>query len=236
MTPYQSNFLHLNFKNVFNSGEVKVKYTFVQALRLCAGRTAHRGSRGIALLFLDHGTRGGWGVSVTPQPLFTPGKDPLPIVREAGWAPGLVWTCAENFAPTGIRSPDRPARSQSLYRLSYQAHLQLRYSNQKNFLTVTLRVAGRLLIWASKTTKDQIYFVWILGLFTSGILWNTNFSVPADKWGLMLPLESTETRHPIRYNLFNLTFKYIKSICHLTEYDLISDRSTTTTTDPCPLF
>ena len=26
---------------------------------------------------------------------------------------------AENLAPTGIRSPDRPARSESLYRLSY---------------------------------------------------------------------------------------------------------------------
>jgi len=67
------------------------------------------GSRGIALLFLDHGTRRGWGVSVTPRPLFTPGKDPVPIVHEAGWAPGPVWTGAENLAPTGIRSPDRPA-------------------------------------------------------------------------------------------------------------------------------
>ena len=28
--------------------------------------------------------------------------------------PGLVWTGAENLAPTAIRSPDRPARSQSL--------------------------------------------------------------------------------------------------------------------------
>ena len=52
-----------------------------------------------------------------PRPLFTPGKDPVPIVEEAGWAPGPVWTGAENLAPTGIRSPDRPARSQSLYRL-----------------------------------------------------------------------------------------------------------------------
>ena len=34
---------------------------------------------------------------------FTPGKDPVPIVQEAGWAPGLVWTGAENLAPTGIR-------------------------------------------------------------------------------------------------------------------------------------
>jgi len=96
--------------------QVKVKCTLVQALKLCTGRTAHRGSRGIALLFHNHGSRRGWGVSVTPRPLFTSGKYPVPIVREAGWAPGPVWTGAENLASTGIRSPDRPARSQSLSR------------------------------------------------------------------------------------------------------------------------
>ena len=101
---------------------LKVKCTLVQVLRLCTGRTAHRGSTGIALLFHDHGTRRRWGVSVTPQLLFTPGLDPVPIVQEAGWAAGPVWTGAENLASTGIRSPDRPARSQSLYRLSYPAH------------------------------------------------------------------------------------------------------------------
>jgi hypothetical protein len=37
--------------------KVKVKCTLVQALRLCTGRTARRGSRRIALLFHDHGTR-----------------------------------------------------------------------------------------------------------------------------------------------------------------------------------
>jgi len=37
-----------------------------------------------------------------PAALFTPRKDPVPIVQEAGWAPGLVWTGAENLAPTGI--------------------------------------------------------------------------------------------------------------------------------------
>jgi hypothetical protein len=102
--------------------KVKVKYTLVQALRLCTGRTAYGGSRGIALLIHDHGTRRGWEVSITPRPLFTPGKDPVPIVQEAGWAPGPVWTGAENLAPTGIRSPDRSTRSQSLYRLRYPAH------------------------------------------------------------------------------------------------------------------
>jgi len=50
---------------------------------------------------------------------FTPGKDPVTIVQEAGWAPGPVWTGAENFTPTGIRFPDIPGRSESLYRLSY---------------------------------------------------------------------------------------------------------------------
>ena len=50
-----------------------------------------------------------------------PGKDPVPIVQEAGWAPGPVLTGAENLVPTGIRSPDRPVRNQSLYRLSYPA-------------------------------------------------------------------------------------------------------------------
>jgi hypothetical protein len=47
-----------------------------------------------------------------------PERDSVPIVQEARWAPWLVWTDAENLATTGIRSPDRPARSESLYRLS----------------------------------------------------------------------------------------------------------------------
>ena len=107
--------------------KVKLKCTLVEALRLCTGRTEE--SRGIALLFLYHCTRREWGVSVTPRPLFTPGKDPVPIVQEAGWVPGPVWTGAENLAPTRIRSPDHPARSQSLYRLRYPAHndLHVRY-------------------------------------------------------------------------------------------------------------
>jgi hypothetical protein len=57
-----------------------------------------------------------------PWPLFTAGKDPVPIVQETGWGPEPVWTGAENIAPAGIQSPDRPARGQSLYQLSYPAH------------------------------------------------------------------------------------------------------------------
>ena len=45
------------------------------------------------------------------------------MVQEIGWAPALVLTGAENLAPTGIRSTDRPASSDLLYRLSYPGHL-----------------------------------------------------------------------------------------------------------------
>ena len=31
-------------------------------------------------------------VSSTPLLHFTPGKYPVPILQEAGWVPGLVWT------------------------------------------------------------------------------------------------------------------------------------------------
>jgi hypothetical protein len=34
-----------------------------------------------------------------PRSLFTPGKDPVTIVQEAGWIPRPVWIGAENLAP-----------------------------------------------------------------------------------------------------------------------------------------
>ena len=51
---------------------------------------------------------GGWSA---PRPGgFTPWKDPVPIVQEAGWAPGPVWTRAENLAPhrDSIPGPSSP--------------------------------------------------------------------------------------------------------------------------------
>jgi len=53
-------------------------------------------------------------VNTTRRPLYHLERDPLPIVPEAGWAPGPVCTVAANPAATGIRCPDRSARSESL--------------------------------------------------------------------------------------------------------------------------
>ena len=89
--------------------KVKVKCTLyrhwgsVQAVRPIGGVEVYLYS------FMTNGTRRVLGISITPRPLFTPGKDPVPIVQEAGWMSVPVWTGAENLAPTGIRSPDRPA-------------------------------------------------------------------------------------------------------------------------------
>ena len=60
---------------------------------------------------------GGWSMPRSGH--FTPGKDPVSIVKEAGWASEPVWTGAENLAPTGMRSPNRPARSESLRYTDY---------------------------------------------------------------------------------------------------------------------
>ena len=101
--------LFLYYKNCV---KLKVNFTLEQATK------AQRWSRGIAPLFFKFGVR--WGEWSTPRPgRFSPGKDTVPIVQVALWAPGPVWTGVENFAPTGIRSSDRPALSESLYRPHY---------------------------------------------------------------------------------------------------------------------
>ena len=81
---------------MYRDSKIEVKVTLIQALRLCRGRTAYRGS-----------TRRGWSVRVTPWPLFTPGKNPVHTVQEVGWATGLFWTGAENLADS-IPGPSSP--------------------------------------------------------------------------------------------------------------------------------
>ena len=110
----------LNKKKKKRSNTVAVKVKKVKWSRYKPG-VAQRVGRGIAVLFHDCGTRRGWVVSSTPRPHFTPEKDPVPILQEAGWAPGPVWTGGIS-RPHRNSIPDRPARSQLLYRLRYPAY------------------------------------------------------------------------------------------------------------------
>ena len=95
---------------------------------------------------------GGWAVSSTPWPHFTPrGKDTVPILQEAGWVPGPVWTGGKS----------RPHRDsiltvqsvvQSLYLLSYRAHACYNTSTHKSRTYISL------------TQPILNYFTWNLSL------------------------------------------------------------------------
>ena len=65
---------------------------------------------GIALLFHDRGTRWGEWSAARPGRTLPPGKDPVSILQEAGWAPGSVWKGGKS-RPHRDSIPDRPARS-----------------------------------------------------------------------------------------------------------------------------
>jgi hypothetical protein len=58
-------------------------------------------SGGTAQLFLNLSTRRGGGQLHAPA-AFTPGKDPVRIVQEAGWALEPVWVGTENLYPPGF--------------------------------------------------------------------------------------------------------------------------------------
>ena len=102
------------------TGHLICRYKKAKWSRYRPGVTQSVG-RGIALLFHDRGTRGGWVVSSTPRPHFTPGKDPVPILQEAGWAPGPVWTGGKSL-PLRDSIPDRPARSSVAIPIELPAH------------------------------------------------------------------------------------------------------------------
>jgi len=51
---------------------------------------------------LTSALEGGEGSESHPGRTFPPRKDPEPIVQEAGWASGPVWTGAEYLTPTEI--------------------------------------------------------------------------------------------------------------------------------------
>jgi len=62
---------------------------------------------------------GGEWSAARPGRILPSGKTRYAFCRRLG-GPQSRSGRAENLVPTGIRSPDRPARSQSLYRLSYR--------------------------------------------------------------------------------------------------------------------
>jgi len=90
---------------------------------------------------------GGEWSAARPGRTLPPGKTRYPFYRRLGGPPGPLWTGGKS-RPNRDSIPDRPARSQSLYRLSYPVHVLIvlyfikysifPYSNIINLLQVML--------------------------------------------------------------------------------------------------
>ena len=93
---------------------------------------AQRVDRGIDLLFHDRGTRRGEWSEASPGRTLPSGKDPVPILQEAGWAPGPVWTGGKS-RPHQDSIPDIPARSQSGIPTELPGPPHKQYMNKKEY-------------------------------------------------------------------------------------------------------
>jgi hypothetical protein len=87
--------------------------------------------------------RAGWSAPCPGR--FTPGEGP---VQEAGWTPRPFWKSMGNLAPTGIRSPDRPARSEMLYRPHYPGLKKASSNKDDNVLGLWIWDTQNIVIWA----------------------------------------------------------------------------------------
>ena len=132
--------LHFYYNSLFESGKwihtdddgisilwnlnIKVKWSYYRP------GVAQRVGRGIALSSMTAALEGDEWSAARPGRTLPPGKDLVLISQEAGWAPGPVWMGGKS-RPHRDSIPDRPAHSQSLYRLSYPAHLKHQCASTK---------------------------------------------------------------------------------------------------------
>ena len=78
-----------------------------------------------------------WLVNTTLRPLYPRKWEPVLVVQEARWPTVPVWKGTLHFAPTLLGTADRPARIESLYRLSYPGRQPTHYVS--HFFSVALR-------------------------------------------------------------------------------------------------
>ena len=83
------------------------------------------------------------GSESRPGRSLPPGKTRYPLYRRLGGPQGRSGQVRKISSPTGIRSPDLPARSQSLYRLSYPSS---RVSRRNLLGLLTLEYEGNRIL------------------------------------------------------------------------------------------
>ena len=98
----------------------------------CRPGVAQKVGRGIALLFHNRSTRRGEWSAARPGCTLPPGKTRYPFYKRLR-GPQDWSGRAGKSRPHRDSIPDRPARGQSLYRLSYRAHWLARISGEFHY-------------------------------------------------------------------------------------------------------
>jgi hypothetical protein len=88
-------------------------------------------------------------VNITPRPHFTPGKEPVPIVQEAGWAPEPVWKGGKSRRPPGFD----PRTVQPIVSLSFYILLLISLLRPDNPLICLFKLLKKINIVNSSFRK-----------------------------------------------------------------------------------
>ena len=129
---------------------VKVKGTLAQALRLCTGCTARRGSKGIAPPFLDHHTRRGEGSASRPGCSLPPGKTRYPLYRRLGGPMTGLHRCGKALLVTYA------------YCVTYLVIYVSRVPYLSSNLCISCGLSSDLWCTASNTLVPRLVFVFVL--------------------------------------------------------------------------
>ena len=147
-----------------------MQYTYIRRFHLFIGHEGPQGEqRYSSTLFLASALEEGEGSASRPGRTLLPGNTRYALYRRLGGTQGRSGLVRKTSPPTGIRSPDRPTRRQSLYRLRYTAHsrplymcslsIYMPHSHYVHSLQVySVSISFTILV---KYTVERNGFVWI---------------------------------------------------------------------------
>jgi len=120
----------------------------------------------------------GWVVNSTPRPLYLGKGSRCPLYRRLVEPQGQSGRVRKISPSTGIRSPDRPARSESLYRQRYPRPPQRNYNlNNMNGRYPEVQVRGMALFdfgvcvcvfWCTNNSLFRLLYAGTCGLGSHG--------------------------------------------------------------------
>jgi hypothetical protein len=115
---------------------------------------------------------GGEGSASRPGRSLPPGKDSVPIAQEAGWAPGPVWTGAENLAPPPgfhLRTVDPVASCYTDWATRPTSKRKWRHNSVTSTLagfTIYRERQERCTGNEKQTSVKMFHCIWVLGFNT----------------------------------------------------------------------